>query len=197
MPPAEGVMLEKNYLWRVYWRLAGVIMLCVVMALAVVSYFSHRVFERELVPETEQKAATVASSVRALLLKATSYGVPFASLYGVEQTFREVIDENPEFSFAALTDTEGRVLFSRGDEPAGARDYFRRPAVIAVGRDPSASWRNEPVGKDYIVSLPITTDKPVGMLHIVIDASSWRRAARGDARRAGGAVVSLFSRSSS
>jgi MFS family permease len=169
MPPAEGVMLEKNYLWRVYWRLAGVIMLCVVMALAVVSYFSHRVFERELVPETEQKAATVASSVRALLLKATSYGVPFASLYGVEQTFREVIDENPEFSYAALTDTEGRVLFNRGDEPTGARDYFRRPAVIAVGLDPSASWRNEQVGKDYIVSLPIATDKPVGMLHIVID----------------------------
>jgi MFS family permease len=169
MPPAEGLMLEKNYLWRVYWRLAGVIMLCVVMALAVVSYFSHRVFERELVPETEQKAATVASSVRALVLKATSHGVPFASLYGVEQTFREVIDENPEFNFAALTDTEGRVLFSRGDEPVGARDYFRRPAVIAVGLDPSASWRNEQVGKDYIVSLPIATDKPVGMLHIVID----------------------------
>src|SRR5688500_4476327 len=169
MPPADGVMLEKNYLWRVYWRLAGVIMLCVVLALAVVSYFSHRVFERELVPETEQQAATVASSVRALVLKATSYGVPFASLYGVEQTFREVIDENPEFSFAALTDTEGRVLFSRGDEPAGARDYFRRPAVIAVGLDPSASWRNEQVGKDYIVSLPIATDKPAGMLHIVID----------------------------
>ena len=33
MPPAEGAMLEKNYLWRVYWRLAGVIMLCVVLAL--------------------------------------------------------------------------------------------------------------------------------------------------------------------
>ena len=60
MPPAEGAMLEKNYLWRVYWRLAGVIMLCVVLALAVVSYFSQKVFEEELVPETQQKAATVA-----------------------------------------------------------------------------------------------------------------------------------------
>ena len=31
-------LLEKNYLWRVYWRLAGVIMVCVVAALAVVSF---------------------------------------------------------------------------------------------------------------------------------------------------------------
>ena len=50
MPPAESAMLEKNYLWRVYWRLAGVIMLCVVAALAVVSFYSHRVFERETDP---------------------------------------------------------------------------------------------------------------------------------------------------
>jgi MFS family permease len=169
MPPAEGTMLEKNYLWRVYWRLAGVIMLCVVLALAMVSYFSQRVFEAELVPETQHKAATVASSVRALVLKATSYGVPFASLYGVDQTFREVIDENREFSYAALTDLDGKVLFSRGDEPTQARDYFARPKVLAVALDPAASGINEAVGNDYFVSLPIRTDKPMGMLHIVID----------------------------
>ena len=57
-------MLDKNYLWRIYWQLAGVIMVSVVLALAVVSYFSHRVFERELVPETEKKALTVGNSIR-------------------------------------------------------------------------------------------------------------------------------------
>src|SRR5947207_12503641 len=108
-------MLEKNYLWRVYWRLAGVIMVCVVIALAAVSYFSHRVFDRELVPETEQKAATVGASVRALVLKAVSYGIEFDALYGVEQTFAEVIEENPEFTYMAITNTDGNVLYSRGD----------------------------------------------------------------------------------
>ena len=161
--------MEKNYLWRVYWRLAGVIMLCVVLALAVVSYFSHRVFEAELVPETQQKAATIAASVRALVIKATGYGVPFASLYGVDQTFREVIDENPEFSYAALTDLDGKVLFARGQEPAEARAYFATPKVLAVSLDPTASWANEHVGKNYFVSQPIRTDKPLGTLHIVID----------------------------
>ena len=169
MPPADGATVERNYLWRVYWRLAGVIMLCVVVALAVVSYFSQRVFQAELVPETQQKAATVASSVRALVLKATGYNVPFASLYGVDQTLREIIDENPEFSYAALTDAEGRVLFSRGEEPREAREYFVRPKVLAVALDPTASWSNEQVGNDFFVSLPIRTDRPLGMLHIVID----------------------------
>jgi MFS family permease/HAMP domain-containing protein len=162
-------MLEKNYLWRVYWRLAGVIMLCVVLALAVVSYFSQRVFEAELVPETQQKAATVASSTRALLLKAHSYGVPFASLYGVDQTFREIIDENREFSFAALTDTDGKVLFSRGDEPKGARTHFSAPKTLAALQDPAGGIINERVGPDYFLSLPIRTDRPLGTLHIVID----------------------------
>lgn len=162
-------MLEKNYLWRIYWRLAGVIMVCVVVALAVVSYFSHRVFERELVPETEQKAATVAASVRALVLKATGYGVQFHNLYGVEQTFGEVFEENPEFTYAAMTDLDGQLLFQRGKEPVGAREYFRQPAVLAVGLDPTATWKASRVGPQYFVSMPIVADKPLGMLHIGID----------------------------
>ena len=128
-------MLEKNYLWRIYWRLAGVIMVCVVIALAAVSYFSHRVFDRELVPETEQKAATVGASVRALVLKATSYGIDFSQLYGVEQTFAEVFEENPEFAYMAITNTDGNVLFARGTEPIGARTHFRNPVVLQIAHE--------------------------------------------------------------
>jgi MFS family permease len=164
-------MLEKNYLWRIYWRLAGVIMVCVVIALAVVSYFSHRVFDRELVPETQHKAATVANSVRALMLKAIGYGVPFSELYGVEQTFGEVFEENPEFNYAAVTDLDGQLLFHRGKEPQGTREYFRSPVTLAVGLDPSASWKASKVGQQFFVSMPISAnDKPLGMLHIGIDS---------------------------
>jgi sensor histidine kinase regulating citrate/malate metabolism len=169
MPPAESAMLEKNYLWRVYWRLAGVIMLCVVAGLAVVSYYSHAVFERELIPETEQKAATVASSVRALVLRATASGVPFNQLYGVEQTFAEMFEENTEFKYAALTDTDGKRLYQLGKEPARVREHFRDPAVLAAVRDPATTWKARQVDKQYIVSVPIVADKPLGMLHIGID----------------------------
>ncbi|HYC37750.1 MAG TPA: MFS transporter [Usitatibacter sp.] len=161
-------MLEKQYLWRIYWRLAGVIMMSVVLALAVVSYFSHRVFERELVPETEQKAATVGNSVRALLLKATSFGVPFESLYGVDQTFKGVIEENKEFDYAALTDATGKVLFKYGKEPAGASDFFRRPEVLATLQGERPPWKGFRNGGQYFVSLPVASDKPLGILHVAI-----------------------------
>src|SRR5438105_7163750 len=165
-------MLEKNYLWRVYWRLAGVIMVCVVIALAAVSYFSHRVFDRELVPETEQKAATVAASVRALVLKATSYGIDFDALYGVEPTFAEVIEENPEFTYMAVTNTEGNVLYSRGNEPIGARSHFRSPVVLQTAYETEDTWKAARVGPQYVVTVPIAAEaKPLGLLHIGIDAT--------------------------
>jgi MFS family permease/HAMP domain-containing protein len=164
-------MLEKNYLWRIYWRLAGVIMVCVVIALAVVSYFSHRVFEKELVPETEQKAATVGASVRALVLKATSYGIDFSSLYGVEQTFAEVFEENPEFAYMAITNTDGNVLFARGSEPIGARTHFRNPVVLQIAHETTDMSKAARVGEQYIVSMPINDEgKPLGVLHVGIDS---------------------------
>ena len=161
-------MLEKQYLWRVYWRLAGVIMMSVVLALAVVSYFSHRVFERELVPETEQKAATVGNSVRALVLKATGFGVPFSSLYGVDQTFKVVIEENKEFDYAALTDTQGKVLFRYGKEPRAAADWFRKPEALSVLTAKDVPWKGTRVDGQYFVSMPIASEQPLGVLHIAI-----------------------------
>ena len=165
-------MLEKNYLWRIYWRLAGVIMVCVVIALAAVSYFSHRVFDRELVPETEQKAATVGASVRALTLKATSYGIDFSQLYGVEQTFAEVFEENPEFAYMAITNTDGNVLYARGSEPVGARSHFRNPVVLQIAHEPGEVSKAARVGQQYIVSVPINDGgTPLGVLHVGIDAA--------------------------
>jgi MFS family permease/HAMP domain-containing protein len=163
-------MLEKNYLWRIYWQLAGVIMVCVVIALAVVSYFSHRVFDRELVPETEKKAATEGASVRSVVLKAASYGIAFDALYGVEKTFEEIFSENPEFSFAGITNTEGRLLYAYGKEPPGALVHFHSPALLAAMRDSTVPWQVAHVGPQYIVSIPIIGDKPLGVLHIGIDS---------------------------
>jgi MFS family permease len=164
-------MLEKNYLWRIYWQLAGVIMLCVVVGLAAVSYFSHRVFERELVPETEKKAATEGSSVRSLVLKAAGYGIPFDGLYGVDKTFEEIFSENPEFSFAAITNADGRMLYEYGKEPPGALVHFHSPALLAAMKDPTVPWQVAHVGPQFVVSMPILHDgEPLGVLHIGIDS---------------------------
>jgi MFS family permease len=164
-------MLEKNYLWQIYWRLAGVIMVCVVIALAGVSYFTHRVFERELVPETERKAATEGASVRALVLKASSYGVAFDSLYGVDKTFEEIFTENPEFSFAGITNTEGRLLYAFGKEAQGALLHFHNPALLAAMKDETVPWQVAHVGTQYVVSMPIIAPRgALGVLHIGIES---------------------------
>ncbi|APV49351.1 hypothetical protein BWI17_06460 [Betaproteobacteria bacterium GR16-43] len=165
-------MLDKNYLWRIYWQLAGVIMASVVLALGVVSYFSHHVFDRELVPETEKKAITVGASLRALVLKATDYGTDFTQLYGVEQSFDEVFSENPEFASIAITDTAGKVLYARGKEPEAIRQHFAKPDVLSVLATPDVPRDAVRIGTQYVVSLPIVSPaKALGVLHIGIDSA--------------------------
>jgi len=166
-------MTEKGYLRRIYWRLAGVIMACVVLSLVAVSYFSHRVFERTLVPEVEKKATTVGASVRSLVLKATDYGLTLDSLYGVEQTFDKVVNENPEFDYAALTDAKGKILFERGQAPAGAMSaYVTSPRVLSLVNEPERPLESTRVGSLYMVPLPILSseNQALGILHIGIDS---------------------------
>lgn len=159
-------MLEKNFLRRVYWQLAGVTVACVVVALVAVSYSSHRVFERGLLPETLEKAATLASSVRALVLKATAH-VPFDSLYGVNLTFQEIIHANKEIDYAALTDERGIVLHQHGKVPPGVADFFSSEDILALLHDPKATWKGSSHGPKFYVSLPIVDKgRPVGVIHV-------------------------------
>jgi hypothetical protein len=124
-------------------------------------------------PETEQKAATVGASVRALLLKATSYGISFDKLYGVEQTFAEVFEENPEFAYMAVTNTDGNVLYlARHRAPGRARalpqpdraaDRLRERRCLQGGAGGHAVHRHDAGGR--------RAGKPLGILHIGIDAA--------------------------
>jgi MFS family permease len=137
----------------------------------VVSYFSHRVFDHELVPETEKKAATEATSMRTLMLKAIGYGIPFDGLYGVDQEFEEIFSENPEFSYAGITNAEGSLLYEYGKQPEGALVHFHSPALLAAMHDSTVPWQVALVGTQYMVSLPIIdSGKPLGVMHIGIDS---------------------------
>jgi hypothetical protein len=81
--------MKNSYLRSVYLRLAGVVMLAVVLALAANAFLSHRSFERALGPEMAKKVAIVGGSIRVLLLKAVDNGIAFDQLYGVEDKFAE------------------------------------------------------------------------------------------------------------
>ena len=162
--------MSHSYLRRIYLRLAGVVMLVVVLALAASSYFSHSTFERALVPEMGKKIATVGASIRSLVLKAVEHGMDFKVLYGIEQKFDEVKRETPDVAYMAITDTRGVVLHQRFAAPAGAESYFRDPQVLASMVAHRAVAPPQRVGDQFLVSLPIESPQGVlGMLHIGVD----------------------------
>jgi len=168
--------MKVSVLKRIYWRLTGVIMLAVISALLASSWFSHRAFEQNLVPEVARKAASVATSARALIMRAVELGIPFHELYGVDQTFAEMQEENPEFGFLAITDPAGQVLFRKGDAPKGFDAYARKPVLSLRTAEETGGERividgiSTQVSSLHMVSVPLgTSASPLGTLHIGID----------------------------
>jgi HAMP domain-containing protein len=160
-------MLEKNYLWRVYWRLAGVIMVCVVIALAVVSYSRTACSTASSSPRPSRRPRPWRLGARAHA-QGHGYGVPFDELYGVEQTFGEVFEENPD-SATPRSPTSTASCSSRA-----ARNPTRRASSSAARRCSQWPRSHRDVeglarGRQYFVTMPIASDKPLGMLHIGID----------------------------
>lgn len=159
--------MNQSYLRGIYLRLAGVLMLVVVLALAASSYLSHRAFERALAPEMAKKVASGGASARSLVLKAMEHRIDFHQMYGVEQTFDELKGSIPDISYVAVTDAKGAVLYQRFTPPPGASAYFAQPSVLAALATPDAFPPAVRVGNQYIVSMPIVANlQPVGMLHI-------------------------------
>ena len=159
--------ISQSYLRSIYLRLAGVVMLVVVLALAANAYLSHRAFERALAPEMAKKVASGGASARSLLLKAMELRIGFREVYGIEQTFDDLKGSIPEVSYVAVTDAQGTILYQRFTAPAGGAEHFRKPEVLAALAAPDQTPPPVRVDKQYIVSMPIVTpDRAVGMLHI-------------------------------
>ncbi len=159
--------MSQSYLRSIYLRLAGVVMLVVVLALAASAFLSHRAFEAALAPEMAKKVASGGASARSLVLKAMEHHIAFGEIYGIEQTFDELKRSIPDIAYVAVTDTQGAVLYQRFTAPAGAEAHLRAPAVIAALATPDILPPSVRVGDQYVVSMPIVTpQQPVGMMHI-------------------------------
>ena len=159
--------MSQSYLRSIYLRLAGTVMVVVVLALAANAYLSHRAFERALAPEMARKVASGGASARSLVLKAMEHQIGFRELYGVEQTFDELKAAIPEISYIAVTDPQGVILYQRFSPPDGAAEHFRKPSVLAAMSTADLWPPAVRVGNQYVVSMPIVTpQQPVGILHI-------------------------------
>jgi predicted MFS family arabinose efflux permease len=159
--------MNQYYLRSIYLRLAGVVMLVVVLALAANAYLSHRALEAALAPEMAKKVASGGASARSLVLKAMANQIAFGEIYGIEQTFDDLKRSIPDIAYVAVTDTQGAVLYQRFTAPAGAPEHFRSPAVLASLATPDFWPPAVRVSEQYVVSMPIVTpQQPVGMMHI-------------------------------
>jgi MFS family permease len=162
--------MKDNYLRSVYLRLAGVVMLVVVLALGANALLSHRSFERALAPEMAKKVAMVATSIRVLVLKAVENGIAFHELHGVEDKFVEIDDEIPEITYFSITDAQGQVLHHRPATPPAIADYMKSAPVLAALNRPEQPPSSVRVGNHYMVSLPVARDgQPLGMVHLGVD----------------------------
>ena len=162
--------MTNRYLRNVYLRLAGVVMVTLVLALAANAYLSHRSFERALGPEMAKKVAVVGGSIRVLLLRAVDSGIAFDQLYGVEDKFAEVAGEIPELSYLAITDPQGQVLYQRPVTSPEMARHLSSSTVLGAMNTPDRAPTPVRVGQTDVVSLPVVSASgALGMLHLGID----------------------------
>ncbi len=164
--------MSDTYLRRIYLRLAGAIMVVVMLALAATAALSHHAFEQALAPELGRKAATVGATIRSLMLKAHDNNVPLKELFGIEQVFEEVRKTIPEIASFAITDAQGALIHSYLKLPQGALEHFRKREVLAKLEMPDVIQPAALVAGQYIVSLPIVAadGQWLGLLHLGLDA---------------------------
>jgi MFS family permease len=168
----EGADVSERYLRSIYLRLAGAIMVVVVLALAGTAALSHRAFEQALAPEMAKKVATVGATIRSLMLKSYENSMNFQELFGIELVFDEVRNTIPEIASFAVTGTDGRVFLKHLAVPGSADAYYRSPAVLAALETPDLVPPSVRVGDQYMVSLPVVAadGSPLGLLHLGVDA---------------------------
>ena len=141
---------------RFSWPVGLLMLLLMLVALGATATFSLRSFERELVPEIEQKTITLGRSVVGLISRAQAHDIALDELQGVDLLFREVINDNKEIDLMVITDTQGRMLHS--SRPIDA---------LMVERLGQALKQGDRMDGLNIVSLSIEdADTHYGTLHI-------------------------------
>lgn len=162
--------MNAAYLRGIYLRLAGVLVLVVMLALVANAALSHRTFERVLTPQLAAKVASVGASVRALAFKWAENGVELKELYGVKQRFTEAMADAPEITYMAITDTSGAVLHESTATPQGAAAHFSSAPVLALLQTQRNAGPLAHVGELYLVSMPmVMPGRTLGTLHLGVN----------------------------
>lgn len=74
-----------------------------------------RLFERDLRPELDEAAASVARIVEADVGRAMGYGIPLHDLRGMKEYLTQTLTVHPQLRYIAVTDAKGAPLYTTGD----------------------------------------------------------------------------------
>lgn len=161
-----------SYFRRLALMFFGVLLVTLIAALAASSWFALKSFERELVPEIENKAVTLGRSVSGQIGRAISHGMALEQLVGVDPLFRDVVSANPEIGLVAITDNDGQVRHSSGSIDAGLQAFLQGKSYApqstpAAGAEAGARPQAQQISGHYLISLPIEVrGERHGFLHI-------------------------------
>ena len=127
-------MSEARAVKRLSVRLTAITGFVLVVALSVVAWESSRSFETSLLPRLALKAETLASVIRAQMVRALEAGVPLPDLVGVEPFLAETLIDHPEVEAVQIYGADDRVLFTyradAAERPAADLTLVRETIVV-------------------------------------------------------------------
>ena len=148
-------------------RLFWLTIFLLIASLLAISFDALQKFERDLVPETERKAAAVCKSLITEISRALNYGIPLNVLGGMERYLDTTLKSHTEIRYIAIADADGQVLFSVGDMTDGVKTYFRESLTKPT---PAGEKKSVAIGDFLDNGFSIKDkDQEVGSLHVGID----------------------------
>jgi MFS family permease len=103
-------------------KLCTFVLAVLLLAQLAVSAYAWMLSEQQFLPALEHKAKVVGAAMNAKLARAMEYGIPFERIDGVQDVFDDVLEENRDIAYLALSGADGKDL-RRSGKPA-AQDYL-------------------------------------------------------------------------
>ena len=146
MSPDRSARRRAPTLAGIGIRIGFVAVLALVAANAFLAWIALGAVETRLEPVIKDKAHVLARSIANDLYTAVSLDIPVEGLRGVDAYLEDLLTDHPEVAYLAVTDAEGKVLFSA--EAGEGVDVSSHPFAANAGAFVS-------IGSDYNIAHPL------------------------------------------
>lgn len=161
MSPDRSARRRAPTLAGIGIRIGFVAVLALVAANAFLAWIALGAVETRLEPVIKDKAHVLARSIANDLNTAVRLDIPVEGLRGVDAYLEDLLTDHPEVAYLAVTDAEGKVLFSA--EAGEGVDVSSHPFAANAGAFVS-------IGSDYNIAHPLVHGgRQVGHAMVGID----------------------------